>query len=108
MVGLTRGANALTVGAFHSCALVGNGTGARCWGANDAGQVGDGTDVDCVTPVPVVGLPAKGLLGITGDGRHTCLRTWSATAMCWGDNAFGQLGDGSNTPSATPEAVRFA
>lgn len=43
---------ALATGQSHTCALLGDGA-IRCWGANDAGQLGDGTTTSRLTPTPV-------------------------------------------------------
>ena len=43
------GAAAITTGADHACALLGDGT-LRCWGKNDTGQLGDGTFTSSSTP----------------------------------------------------------
>ena len=41
---------------IHNCALLVSG-GVACWGGNDRGQLGDGTNTPSDVPVPVVGLP---------------------------------------------------
>ena len=43
------GATAVHVGAFHSCAMLQDGA-VRCWGANESGQLGDGTVTNASTP----------------------------------------------------------
>ena len=47
---------ALTAGAYHTCALLSDGT-ARCWGRNLEGQLGDGGAEFHTTPVDVAGSP---------------------------------------------------
>ena len=36
---------------------------------------------------------------------HTCGRTGAGEVYCWGLNSFGQLGDGTEQPRATPTKV---
>ncbi|UCF39803.1 MAG: hypothetical protein JSW43_08640, partial [Gemmatimonadota bacterium] len=42
---------------------------------------------------------------ITAGENHSCGLTVGGSAWCWGDNAFGQMGDGSTTFSNVPEPV---
>lgn len=53
--GLTHDVAALAAGAGHTCAQMRNG-GARCWGGNWAGQLGNGTTTNPWQPVNVKGL----------------------------------------------------
>jgi alpha-tubulin suppressor-like RCC1 family protein len=52
---LPSGVRSVAVGGFHACALLESG-GVRCWGANQAGQLGDGTTTASPRPVQVAGL----------------------------------------------------
>jgi alpha-tubulin suppressor-like RCC1 family protein len=42
---------------------------------------------------------------ITGGQGHTCTLLSSSILKCWGDNGYGQLGDGTTTQRRTPVAV---
>ncbi|MBU6335965.1 MAG: RCC1 repeat-containing protein, partial [Chloroflexi bacterium] len=86
-----------------SCALLGSGA-VRCWGANAFGQLGDGSTTDRRAPVAVSTLNS-GVQAIDVGGSHACALTGLGVFVCWGDNTFGQLGDGSTNSSSVPVAV---
>jgi hypothetical protein len=94
----------------HNCGLDGSGT-AWCWGANVFGQIGDGTTVPASggrkvpTQVVMTGLGGAHFLEIAAGGSHTCARASDGTVWCWGRNASGQLGDGTQTNRLTPVQV---
>jgi len=101
--GLAGAVAAVAARGLHTCALTSAG-GVKCWGANHAGQLGDGTTTESHTPVDVSGL-AGGVTAIAGGGSYTCATTSAAAAKCWGDNGFGVLGDGTTTERHTPVDV---
>ena len=92
----------ITAGERHTCAVT--SAGVRCWGNNNYGQLGDGTDTDRATAVPVTGLPG-GVASAAAGARHTCAVAGSGAVMCWGENHDGQLGDGTRVDRNAPVAV---
>jgi len=103
VIGLTKGATAISVGGGHNCALTGQGE-VKCWGLNRSGELGDGTTTDSIAPVTGSGLK-RGISGIAAGEAHTCALTVDDRVKCWGWNGFGQLGDGTVTDSSKPVDV---
>ena len=101
--GLTSGVVALAAGEHHTCALTSEG-GIKCWGHNVSGKLGDGTTTERYTPVDVSGL-TSGVTAIVAGWNHTCALTSGGRAKCWGDNYYGQLGDGTTRDRHTPVDV---
>jgi alpha-tubulin suppressor-like RCC1 family protein len=95
-------AKAVAVGGGHACALMARGT-VRCWGDNDFGQLGDGTQTSREVAAPVLGLELVKL--IAAGAEHTCAAIADGTVRCWGRNDRGQLGDGTTEDSTTPVVV---
>lgn len=93
----------ISAGGQHACGIT---TTAEvwCWGGNGDGQLGNGTTTNSIAPVRVMGIPSDPSQIDVGGG-HSCVRTVTGQAYCWGANAFGQLGNGTQTGSGTPVAV---
>lgn len=102
--GLGQGVAQVTASWSNSCALTTTGA-VKCWGRNDHGQLGDGTQVDRDVPGDVVGLDG-GVIGLATGGTHSCALKDDRSVVCWGRNQKGQLGDGSTTSRTTPVAVQ--
>ena len=93
----------VSAGAQHACALNVSG-GVRCWGSNLHGALGDGTTTQSGVPVAVSGL-SSGVAAVAAGGLSTCALTTGGGVDCWGDNSYGELGDGTTTDRHTAVAV---
>ncbi|MFL5489795.1 MAG: RCC1 domain-containing protein, partial [Gemmatimonadales bacterium] len=76
-------------GFFHSCGMSYPDNRGYCWGGNDRGQLGDGTNTTHQTPVAVAG--AREFRQVTVGHYHSCGVTTANRAYCWGDSEFGQV-----------------
>lgn len=95
----------ISVGGNHACGTATGGI-AYCWGDDTFGQLGDSRLVSSTTPIPVSGGGGPAVLtSISAGYQHTCGLLPDGTALCWGRNNFGQLGDGSTSASDTPVQV---
>ena len=105
-LGTGRTAKAIAVGAFHTCAILDNGT-LKCWGYNVMGQLGtdstnnlgDGSGElgDALLPINLgAGRTALAIAASKrGDRDYTCAVLDNGNAKCWGANDMGQVGFGS-------------
>jgi alpha-tubulin suppressor-like RCC1 family protein len=92
----------VSVGYRSSCRLNSNAE-IRCWGANLAGQLGDGTTTSRLSPVTVQGgIP---FYAVAAGHDHTCAIAGGGAAYCWGSGGNGRLGDGTFSSRLTPTAV---
>jgi len=96
---LQSGVLQVAVGHNFQCAVLSGGT-AQCWGANDVGQLGNGTNTDADNPVTVTGL--TGATAIAANGVAACAIVAGGEVMCWGSNQNGSLGNGSGQDSNVP------
>jgi alpha-tubulin suppressor-like RCC1 family protein len=94
----------LSAEALHTCGVTSDGR-AYCWGNNDEGQLGTGSTTATALPVAVAGPSGYAAIaagGTDGPSSHTCGALTNGATRCWGDNASGQLGDGTTTDRLLP------
>ena len=106
MASVQSNSSAVTLdsGAFHTCLGMNDGT-MYCWGFNKYGQLGNGGVSDSNTPQPSP-LSSDQLIMQIGVGLfHSCGLFDSGELACWGDNSFGQLGDGTQISHSSPEII---
>jgi alpha-tubulin suppressor-like RCC1 family protein len=98
------GVSAIAAGAQHSLALLKDGT-VMAWGEDAFGQLGDGSIVQS-EEVPVSVSELAGVTAISAGGEHSMALLGNGTVMTWGEDKFGELGDGSaGEASDVPVAV---
>jgi len=86
----------------YACAILPDES-VSCWGANESGQLGDGTTTSRSMPMPVLGL--AGVQQLATGSQHACALLRSGQVLCWGSNGSGELGIGGTTPSTMPVRV---
>ncbi len=102
---MESGVAGVATGGHQTCAWKTDGS-AWCWGTNEFGQLGDGTQENRSTPVRVLGLPSA-VAELSPGGAHNCARTQAGAMWCWGNNDSGRIGDGTTLARSLPVPVRF-
>ncbi|MEU0525261.1 RCC1 domain-containing protein [Streptomyces niveus] len=100
---------ALTPMAAVSAAPAQDGPSVLSWGAGRTGQLGNGDRTDSSRPVPVTSLFRGNVDRISAGGTSStdsfALALTKKTVKSWGNNASGQLGNGSRTTQSVPTTV---
>jgi alpha-tubulin suppressor-like RCC1 family protein len=100
--GSGRTATMIAAGSNHSCALLDNAT-VKCWGRSNSGQLGyndtvtrgDGSG-EMGNALPAISFAAgRTATAIAAGANHTCALLDNAQVVCWGNNEYGQLGQGN-------------
>jgi len=100
--GLTSGVKGVSVGEYHTCAVLTNGK-VKCWGYNSDGEIGNGTSGnEFYTPQTVSNI--ENATQVSAGNYFTCA-TVNEKAKCWGNNGDGALGDGTNDSRDKPTQV---
>lgn len=98
----------------HACGIRVDNDQLMCWGANNFGQLGDGTTTQRNAPVYVLGeLNGAAVSGATCGGGATdsnagwtcAIRANDSVLFCFGAGTLGQMGDGSTTSRSLPNRV---
>ena len=108
VTGLGDGVQAISAGRAHACAITRSG-GIKCWGANDSGQLGNGSvsNTPSATPQDVEGL-TEGVVALGLGGSQSCAAT-AAGLYCWGRDTLFTEGFVRSSPdvvSGAGEGVR--
>jgi alpha-tubulin suppressor-like RCC1 family protein len=96
------------VGIVHTCGLR---TDQRvlCWGDNSYGQLGDGSTTPVAVPTADKAVAGGHVFTqVAGGGLHNCALDADGAIWCWGDNAYGQLGDATFSERTAPVKIESA
>ena len=93
----------VAAGALHSLALLVDGS-VKAWAFNDVGQLGDGT-IGSRRSTPVALPELTQVTDVDAGDWHSMALLRDGTVRIWGDNQFGQLGDGTTTSQLIPTEV---
>ena len=100
-----RAAGPASPPAFTSTCATRTGGTLWCWGWDNYGQLGIGSDTDQELPQQVTTPATGGWASIAGGFQSTCSIRADGTLWCWGDNSYGQLGIGNHTGHDRPQQV---
>ena len=78
------------------------------WGAGAQGDLGDGTTVEHNSPEVITLAPGVTPTAISGGAFYTLAIGSDGNLYAWGNNGFGNLGDGSTNNHLSPEVVTLA
>ncbi len=90
VVGLESGVTQISISGDFACAVTEQG-GAKCWGGNNHGVLGNGSTENSLAVVDVVGLDS-GVALIRAAGHQTCVLTVTGDVKCWGYDEMGAVG----------------
>src|SRR3989339_594405 len=101
----------LSSGIYHSCAIRNNDSRVLCWGSGTNGQLGNG---DLLRKGdPTLTADTSEYLSVSAGIYHSCgIRANDSRVLCWGNNNYGQLGNGTiggqkTTPTLTVDTSAY-
>lgn len=94
----------VVAGWLHACGIAATGQ-TFCWGDNNVGQLGNGTADTLARRIPTLVAGGHTFVSLSLSAKHSCGIASDGFAYCWGNNQFGQLGDGTTTDRHVPTRV---
>jgi alpha-tubulin suppressor-like RCC1 family protein len=92
-LGTGRTAVSVSAGGYHTCAILDDGS-LKCWGSNNAGQLGIASTIAQNTPQLVNLGTGRTAVSVDLGNSNTCVILDDGTLKCWGQGTSGQLGIG--------------
>ena len=107
-LGTGRTAVSVSGGEAHTCAILDNAV-LKCWGQANYGQLGTGGGFDRLAPSTEVNLgTGRTAVAVSTATFHTCAILDNGDVKCWGNDQYGQLGDGgTNVGQNYPVSVNI-
>lgn len=93
----------LGVGWGHACAIEAGGA-LYCWGSNRDGRLGLGTVTSTILGATRI-APGTEWADVDAGYDHTCAKSSVGVLYCWGNNEYGQVGDGTTITRPNPTVV---
>ncbi len=90
----------ISAGQYNSFFICGDST-VNGWGDNSFGALGNNSTQESWTPVQATSLTSVVAIS-DGKENHALALTSDGAVWSWGANSYGQLGDGSTSPSQVP------
>jgi hypothetical protein len=91
--------HSIAAGDHHTCVIAATGNLVLCWGANDQGQLGNGS----TEAAPISIIPLAGVTALNATGDSTCARVGAddnASFYCWGRTPQRVDANAANLPPA--------
>jgi len=105
MISSLTGIVSVSAGSGRVLALKGDGT-VWTWGCNYADEIGAGDTAELIyNPVPTQIVRLSDVTAIFASLGHNLAVKEDGTLWTWGDNDYGQLGNGTKQPQPSPEQV---
>jgi alpha-tubulin suppressor-like RCC1 family protein len=105
----------VSLGNNHTCGIttLAQGQILKCWGRNSTFELGLGVDppnnstdpIGAFENLPQIVDTGISYLWVATSNRTTCGITTSNKLKCWGDNNYGQIGDGTTTDKSSPVPI---
>lgn len=110
VTGLSSGVLSVAAALNVTCAVL-TGGDLQCWGADPDGLLGDGNGAVVAAGLDPSAIPAQvtrltsGVAQVSIGSTHGCALTTDGGVLCWGQNFFGDLGDGNTDAQSAPIQV---
>ncbi len=93
------GMEQVVMGRYHACARGSDGS-VWCWGYNNDGELGDGTNSGRANAAQITTL--TNVKAIASGEYHACALDGDGHVLCWGYNSAGEIGDGTQNNALAP------